>query len=233
MKCKYCQAEVAPKSKICCNCGRFIGEETDELIAKRNSKRKLFIGIGIVLIAAVFILTTFGMSYFQQRATNEQLEKQVAVTSANNLGMTLEELEKSFNHNEFANRAQLKINAPQLIKGEKNTQFQNIFTEKLALNGIIGKLDHKLLALQLIAIPSNVKDDQVRMVTTMGILIDTFSPDVPKQERSKILQELGFDKDTDLYKANNVAVRGNVRYSFKFVENTGFVFWVANVNFQG
>lgn len=231
MKCKYCEAEITKSEKICHNCGRFLGKEEAETAVE--SRRKLWIILGVIAIAAVFVLTTFWSSFFQQKATNEHLEKQVAVTSANNLGMNFEKFKDAFNQNEYAEKAKLKIGEPELLKGDKNTQFQQLFTEKLALSGVIGKIDHKLLALQLIAIPSSVKDDHIRMITAMGILIDMFSPDVPEEERGEILKELGFSKDADLYKADNTATRGNVLYRFKFVENTGFVFLVSNINYRG
>lgn len=228
MKCKYCEVEISPNEKICHHCGRFLGEEKLDDTKKR--KRNMWIALGVIGVAVAFILTTFGGVLLNQQRTNEHLQKQVAVASANNLGMTFEEFKDNFNKNDFAMQNKLHIGDVELKKAANEATFQSILSEKLAINGLIGKLDHKILELQVIGIPSGVRDDQVRLVSTIGILIDTFSPELYDDEKRTVLKELGFDKNTDLTKANNVVVRGNVKYIFKFVKEVGYIFIVTNAN---
>lgn len=230
MQCKYCEAEVAPKTKICPRCGRFIGEETDE--AKKKRRRALWIALGIVGVALVFVLTTFGGNYLSQQMTHENLLRQISAASPSNLGVTFQQFKEAFDSNPYAKKHGLAIGDAALVKGEKTATAQARFSDRLALNALVGRIDNKVIELQLISAPSREQADLVKFVTAMGVLIDTFSPDVPVAERGKILQALGFDKETDIYKADRQTVRGNVQYRFKFVDKVGFVFGVENAQYR-
>lgn len=231
MNCKYCDAPLAKNEKICHRCGRYFAEEEKE-IKSDHRRRNIWIGLGVTAIAVIFILTTFGGSLMQQKAANEHLEQQVARTSANNLGITMEKFKDVFNHNPYTKKSGLAIGDIALIKGENENTFQYALTSQLILTGVVGKLDHKLMELSIIEQPTNDHNDQLKWVTAMGVVIDTFSPDMPEAQRKEILKELGFYQDKDLSKANAKAVRGDVTYYFKFVDRVGYVFTVANTNYR-
>lgn len=230
MQCKYCGAEIGPKTKLCPQCGRFLGDEEAELQRKR--RRNLWIGLGIVGVALAFVLTTFGGNYLSQQMTNENLQRQISAASPSNLGVTFQQFKDAFDANPYAKKNALAIGGAALTKGERMSTAQIRFSDRLALNALVGRIDNKVAELQLVGVPSREQADLVKFVTAMGVLIDTFSPDVPVKERGKILQELGFDKETDIYKADKQTVRGNVKYRFKFVDKVGFVFGVENVQYR-
>ena len=63
----------------------------------------------------------------------------------------------------------------------------------------------------------------------MGVLIDMFSPELSNDEKLKVLEELGFAKDKNIYQANNKTIKGNVQYSFRYDANYGFIFSVIAI----
>ena len=48
-------------------------------------------------------------------------------------------------------------------------------------------------------------------------------------EKLKVLEELGFTKDKNIYQANNKTIKGNVQYSFRYDANYGFIFSVIAI----
>lgn len=229
MHCKYCQAQLPENTKTCPVCGRYLGNEFKDT-AKKLRKKQLWIGLGIIAIAGIFVLTTFGGNFLSQKNTNQIIEQQVSKVSANNLGMTFKEFQSIFNNSSYTSKIGLKLNDAEFIKGNNENSFQYPLSNHLLIAGLLGKYDNNILEIRLIAQPSNEKEDNIRFITTLGVIIDTFSPDVPANERSKILNELGFNKDTDIYKADTMSVRGNIKYRFKFVDKIGFMFSVTNIN---
>jgi len=231
MKCKYCNANLAESVHTCSYCGRFLGDA--ETVAKATAKkRKIWIGAGIIAIAIIFILTTFGGNLLSQKTTNETLKQQLSTKSANSLGMTLEKFKEKYNNNDYAKKTGIIIEKPQIKTGTSENTFEYFLSNKLLITGVISKYDNKLMQLSVIGQPSDSKDDDMRLIAAMGVIIDTYSSDVPVNQRVEILKELGFNNDTDIYKANNTATRGNIKYTFKFLDKIGFVFSVTNVNYN-
>lgn len=231
MKCKYCNANLTENTQTCSYCGRFLGDI--ESIAKAAAKkRKIWIGTGIIAIAIIFILTTFGGSLLSQKATNETLTQKLSTKSVNSLGMTLEKFKEKYNNNDYTQKAGITIEQPQIKTGTSENTFEYFLSNKLLITGVISKYDNKLIQVSVIGEPSDSKEDNMRLIAAMGVIIDTYSPDVPVNQRVEILKELGFNNDTDIYKANNTATRGNIKYTFKFIDKTGFVFSVTNVNYN-
>jgi len=231
MKCKYCNANLAESVQTCSYCGRFLGDA--ESVAKAAAKkRKIWIGSGIIAIAIIFILTTFGGNLLSQKATNETLNQQLSTKPSNSLGMTLEKFREKYNNNDYTKKTGITIEKPQIKTGASENTFEYFLSNKLLITGVISKYDNKLMQISVIGEPSDSKDDDMRLVAAMGVIIDTYSPDVPINQRVEILKELGFNNDTDIYKANNSSIRGNIKYTFKFIDKTGFVFSVTNVNYN-
>lgn len=227
MNCKYCNTELTKNEKICPCCGRYLNNDIPKPAYR---KRSMWLGLGIIIIAIIFILTTFGGNLLTQKATNENLEKQVAATTGNHLGMTFDKFKNSFNDNEYTKKIGLNIGNVEMVKSNGDSSFQYVFNDKLLINGVVGKYDYKLLEIRIIGQPSNAEDDIIKLVTAMGVLIDLFSPDIPMNKRGEILNELGFNQDADLYKASNTAIRGDKKYNLKFVDQVGFIFSVNHIN---
>lgn len=229
MHCKYCGTELADKSKMCYNCGRFLGDEEAE---KRRTaqRRKIWIGLGILTIAFIFILTTFGMNYRSQKATNEVISTQVNRASANNLGATTKDFITAFNLHQLSGKYALSIpETIEIVKSDTSNSFQHRLSDQLLLQAFSGKYDNKLLEIRLIAQPAN-QNDLVLFISCIGILIDTFSSEVPINERRAILEELGFVKGASLDDVNNQAIRGEVTYTLQHLNDIGFVLTVKNTN---
>lgn len=231
MRCKYCNANLPENVQTCNYCGRFLGD-AESLRKTTAKKRKIWIGIGIVAIAIIFILTTFGGNLLSQKTTNETLTQQLSTKSANTLGMTLEKFREKYNNNDYTKKIGITIEKPQIKTGNSENTFEYQLSNKLLIIGVINKYDNKLMKISVIGEPSNSKEDDMKLIGAMGIIIDTYSPDVPVNQRVEILKELGFNNETDIYKANGTAIRGNVKYTFRFIDKTGFVFSVMNVNYN-
>ena len=54
-------------------------------------------------------------------------------------------------------------------------------------------------------------------------------PELSNDEKLKVLEELGFAKDKNIYQANNKTIKGNVQYSFRYDANYGFIFSVIAI----
>jgi hypothetical protein len=126
----------------------------------------------------------------------------------------------------------MKVKIPEnidIVKSDANNSFRYSLTEHMLLDATLGKFDNKLLEINVIAQPS-AAGDMRNFISCIGIMIDTFSPDVPVDQRRTILEELGFVKDKDLSTVNNSSVRGNTIYHLQFLNDVGFVFTVKNSN---
>lgn len=231
MNCKYCEAPLSKKGKICHRCGRFLGEETP-VEKSDHTKRNIWIVFCMATIAAIFVLTTFGGNFMQQKAADEHLTKQVEVASANSLGISFEKLKTAYDDNPYAKKVGISLRDVEIVKGEKEDTFRYASNDKLLFTGVISKYDHKLMEFRIVELPSQSQQDLLKWVTAMGIAIDTFSPEVPENERKGILQELGFYQDADLSKADRTAVRGDKKYRFNFIGQVGYVFSVTHVNYH-
>lgn len=228
MKCKYCGTNLAKNAEYCTYCGRFLGDAKS--IEKQTAKkRRIWIGVGIVIVAIIFVFTTFGGNFLSQKVMNENLQQQT-LHKTPTLGMTLEKFKDKYNNNNYAKKIGVTIAQPQIKSGTIENTFEYLISDKVLLTGVMNKTDNKLTNITVVGQPSDSQEDNTKFIGTLGIIIDTYSPDVPVNQRGEILKELGFRDDVDLSKANNIAIRGNVQYSFKFIEKTGFVFSVTTAN---
>lgn len=228
MNCKYCNEPLAKNAAVCKRCGRYLGEEQERKPSR--GRRKIGIVAGMAAIAVIFILTTFGSSFIHQQATNGQLERQAAAASENHLGMTLEKFKDAFNDAAYAKQAGLAIGNIEIVAGSKENAFQYAFSDKLTISGEIGKADHQLLSVKITQIPSAKKDDLLRWSAAIGVVIDTFSADVPESGRKEILNQLGFYSGADAAKLNETAEINGKKYHFAFVDQAGFVLTLTNAN---
>ncbi|SEJ10005.1 hypothetical protein SAMN05660742_103158 [Propionispira arboris] len=222
MKCKYCGTDLAPKETLCHHCGRYLGDL--EQAAKSHKKRTMYIGFGIIIIALIFVFTTFGGNLMTQKQTNETLAKQAA-NAAPNLGLTFKKFKEQFNDSEYTKKFALSLGDV----NDKGDDFQYALNPNLLISGAIDKTTRKLIHVQIMAQPSS-QDDLIKFVTSMGVVIDIMSPDVPRNKRKDILNELGFGEGADIRQADNDSIRGDKKYHFKYIEKTGFVFSVMNAN---
>jgi hypothetical protein len=222
MKCKYCGTDLAQNETLCHHCGRYLGDL--DHVEKTHKKRTVYIGFGIIIIALIFIFTTFGSNLITQQQTNETLAKQAA-NAAPNLGLTLKKFKEQFNDSEYTKKFALSLDEV----NDKEDSFQYALNPNLIMSGTLDKATRKLIHVQIMAQPSS-KDDLIKFVTSMGVVIDIMSPDVPLNKRNEILNELGFGEGANIRQADNDAIRGDKKYHFKYIEKTGFVFSVMNAN---
>lgn len=222
MKCRFCDADLPAQAKYCENCGRFLEPDQQEK-PKKPIKKRGYIIAGILFIAAAFVITMFNGNILSMFQNTGQIQ-----ASTTNLGFTEARLRNNFNDHSYAKAVHLAIGE---MHKNQNGDLQYPFSDHLIL---IEKLDTnspKIREILVIGQPVN-KEEQVKLIASMGIMIDLFSADLSIDERKTILQELGFDDTTDLKLVNKEVVRGHIKYKFQFVKDLGFVFAVMNTNQQ-
>ena len=120
----------------------------------------------------------------------------------------------------------LEIKAISIEQMENVNSFRYAFTENLELFAYVDKNDF-IKNINIVCVPN--KNDNPKLVGAMGVLIDMFSPELSNDEKLKVLEELGFAKDKNIYQANNKTIKGNVQYSFRYDANYGFIFSVIAI----
>ena len=221
MKCKYCDADVSVAEKICPSCHHPVNELNPEAIAKKKRNRWLKIGIG--LIAVIFIATTVGMTLLSQQERSAETSQSTSTASGPSLGLRYDKLMDRFNDN--ANVKKEKI----LMQGidAKNNTFSYNLAKTILISGQLDPKSHQLLSLEMIARPAS-REESVQMVTTMGVLIESFFPSDANNMRQKVLSDLGFRQGGNIQEANNTSVQENIKFHFAAVKDTGYVFTITH-----
>lgn len=221
MKCKYCDYDLPEDAYLCSNCGRILKEKQE----KKPIKKRSYIIAGIIAIAIIFICGMLGMN-FQSSLTPDNKQMQ----SSTDLGMSYIQFKNKFNDNDYAKKIDVSIGSVEKKTGTDDT-YSYAFSEKLLLIEKVNSQNNKLRQIIIIGQPSQSQDDNVKLVGSMGIVIDTFSADLSVNERKNILRDLGFNEQMkDLKTINQQTIRGNIKYSFQYKENFGFIFSASNKN---
>ena len=228
MNCKYCGGEMKKAEKFCGSCGRYI-EENDK--PADPAKRKKIISVIMAVVAVVFIVGVFGISFSPQsnQVTSEVVSKVKKVEetkSAHTLKIKTNDFKDKFNGSNHAKAMNLEIKAISIEQMENVNSFRYAFTENLELFAYVDKNDF-IKNINIVCVPN--KNDNPKLVGAMGVLIDMFSPELSNDEKLKVLEELGFAKDKNIYQANNKTIKGNVQYSFRYDANYGFIFSVIAI----
>jgi hypothetical protein len=227
MKCKYCNADISLAEKICPKCHHSVKEDNPD--ALRKKKRNRYITIGVSVIAFIFIVSTIGITLQSQQTLTSQTGTSSTAASDKTAGASLDttygNLMERFNDNSAAQKEHILLKSID----EKSSSFQYNLLDTLILSGKIDVKNQKLLSVQMIAQPAT-QDDMVKMVTAIGVLIESFYPSDASAMRKKVLADLGFKQGSDIRTANNVAIQGNTEFHFAFIKDTGYVFIVKNKN---
>ena len=219
---------MTKKDKFCPKCGRYL-EENDK--KTDPGKRKKFISIVMAVVAVVFIVGVFGISFSPQnsKVANEivsKVKKVEETKSAHTLKLKPEEFKDKFNGSNHAKAMNLEIKNIKVEELENVNSFRYAFTENLEMFSYVDKNNY-IRNINIVCIPN--KNDNPKLVGTMGVLIDMFSPDLSNDDKVKVLEELGFSKDKNIYQANNKTVKGDIQYSFRYDAEYGFVFSVIAI----
>ena len=214
--------------KFCSSCGRYI-EENDK--PADPAKRKKIISVIMAVVAVVFIVGVFGISFSPQsnQVTSEVVSKVKKVEetkSAHTLKIKTNDFKDKFNGSNHAKAMNLEIKDISIEQMENVNSFRYAFTENLELFAYVDKNDF-IKNINIVCVPN--KNDNPKLVGAMGVLIDMFSPELSNDEKLKVLEELGFAKDKNIYQANNKTIKGNVQYSFRYDANYGFIFSVIAI----
>lgn len=222
MKCKYCDAELPNGANFCNNCGRFFEVERPEK-PKKPIKKRSYIIAGVLFIAAAFLVTMFSGNFWSMFQNANQTQ-----ASITNLGYTETRFRNHFNDHSYAKSIHLAIGD---MQKNQHGDLQFSFSDHLILIEKLEANSPQIRELLVIGQPVN-KEDQIKFIASMGIIIDLFSADLSIDERKAILQELGFDDQTDLKQVNKETNRGHIKYKLQFVKDLGFVFTVMSANQQ-
>ena len=214
--------------KFCSSCGRYI-EENDKPVDP--AKRKKIISVIMAVVAVVFIVGVFGISFSPQsnqvtREVVSKVKKVEETKSAHTLKIKTNDFKDKFNGSNHAKAMNLEIKAISIEQMENVNSFRYAFTENLELFAYVDKNDF-IKNINIVCVPN--KNDNPKLVGAMGVLIDMFSPELSNDEKLKVLEELGFAKDKNIYQANNKTIKGNVQYSFRYDANYGFIFSVIAI----
>lgn len=101
------------------------------------------------------------------------------------------------------------------------------FTENLILQEWINK-DKTLNAIFLLSVPKQ-DSDTYDMVINIGLIIATLQPDITKEERGQIVQQL-IKIDPQKKDAENKYESKDFKYTFSLTKETGIIFTVSNKN---
>lgn len=221
MKCNYCDYDSLPEnSHLCTNCGRILIEKEEK---KPVKKRKHIIFI-IIAIAVIFICGMFAMNFQSSMNGNHSTHP------SNDLGISYIQFKNQFNDNDYSKKINLSIGTVEKKAGSEDTYYY-AFSDKLLLIEKINSQSNHLRQITLIGQPSSIQDDNIKLIGAMGIIIDNFSSDLSVNDRKEILHDLGFNETVkDLKTIDTETIRGNIKYSFKYKDNFGFIFSVSNKN---
>ena len=189
----------------------------------QDQKKKRYLTIGVAAIAFIFIVTTIGMMVMSQQSTVSNISQETSAnTGSGSIDITYDLLRERFNSNANTKQQNLSLQAV-----GSNGSFDYNLSDALLVSGSIDTKTKKLREFKMIARPSS-KEDTVKMVTTMGVLIESLFPSDANHVRTTVLDELGFKKGSNLQETNNTSIQGNIKFQFTAVKDTGYVFSIQD-----
>ena len=195
--------------------------------AEKNPKQKRFLTIGIAAIAIIFIVTTIGMMAASQQNTTSTVQQETSQSTASgSLAITYDLLMERFNNN--ANIKKEKI----LMKSMDNgTTFSYNLSDTIMLTGSTDAKTKQLQELKMVARPAS-KEDTIKMVTAIGVFVESLFPSDANTVRQAAFDALGFKKGSNLQDADNTFIQDNIKFQFTAVKDTGYVFTITDKNAQ-
>ena len=221
MKCKYCNADVSPAEKLCPKCHHSV----NEINPKNKSRKKKYLTIGIAAIAVIFITTTVGMTLQSQQNAGAEVSQKVSQTAAAGPGInvTYEKLRDRFN--DSPNAKQENILLQDVDKSTDSFSFN--ISESILLSGRLDPKTQQILSLEMVSTPAS-REDSIKMVTAMGVFVESLFPSDANAKRQAVLSDLGFRQGSNLQEADNTSIQDDIRFRFVAVKGSGYVFTVSN-----
>ena len=72
------------------------------------------------------------------------------------------------------------------------------------------------------------REDSIKMVTAMGVFVESLFPSDANAKRQAVLSDLGFRQGSNLQEADNTSIQDDIRFRFVAVKGSGYVFTVSN-----
>lgn len=125
--------------------------------------------------------------------------------------LTAEDFRERFNFKseELARQLKMKIQTPLEIS---DGGFTHEFTPHLILSGKI--TGENVSEIEIFAAPEN-QDESFQAIVCMGLIISIFNPELDKDERSEVFNDLKMYVDKATANMNEKTVRGKVEYSVR------------------
>ena len=225
MKCKYCNADVSPAEITCPKCHHSVMEKNPR--TQTEQKKKRLLTIGVAAIAVIFIVTTIGMMVMSQQSSTSNVKQETAQSTASgSLDITYDLLMERFNNNANVKQEKILMKSP-----EKGSTFSYNLADSILLSGSIDPKTKKLQELKMLARPAS-KEDTVKMVTAIGVLVESLFPSDANNVRQAAFDALGFKKGSNLQEADNTFVQDNIKFQFTAVKDTGYVFTISDKDAQ-
>ncbi len=222
--CPACHKKISASVEACPQCGHPITDHDREVGKSKLQTKRIIFFIGIVVAS---FLTIGGIVAGMENKETKQPsaptaeENQAAVNSSPAFPYTAEDIVTVFNsvaHDlNYQNRAVIE-----------ETKTGNVAT---AINVSVGKYVNLIIAVplgrekasgvMLIGSGDGTLKSSADIVVGMIILIATMSPELEASDRGGVLRELGLLNSKELPTGKTSAVRGHVRYSYRYVEGKG------------
>lgn len=134
--------------------------------------------------------------------------------------LTAEDFRERFNFKseELARQLKMKIQTPLEVS---DGSFKHEFTPHLILSGKI--TGENVSEIEIFAAPEN-QDESFQAIVCMGLIISIFNPELDKDERSEVFNDLKMYVDKATANMNEKTVRGKVEYSVRTDENKKVTF---------
>ena len=111
---------------------------------------------------------------------------------------------------------------------DKSTDsFSFNISESILLSGRLDPKTQQILSLEMVSTPAS-REDSIKMVTAMGVFVESLFPSDANAKRQAVLSDLGFRQGSNLQEADNTSIQDDIRFRFVAVKGSGYVFTVSN-----
>ena len=114
---------------------------------------------------------------------------------------------------------------------DNGTTFSYNLSDTIMLTGSTDAKTKQLQELKMVARPAS-KEDTIKMVTAIGVFVESLFPSDANTVRQAAFDALGFKKGSNLQDADNTFIQDNIKFQFTAVKDTGYVFTITDKNAQ-
>lgn len=221
--CPACHKKISASAESCPQCGHPITDQDREVGRSKLEIKRIGLAVGIVVASFLTILGIFAGTdnkETKQPSTPTAEENQEATNPSPVLPYTAKDIVARFNNTarnlNYPNRAVIK----DTTTGEVAS----------AINVSVGKHVGLIIAVPLgketasgvilLGLGDGTLKSGADIIEGMMVLIATLSPELEASERGGVLRELGL-LDKEMPSEQTSAVRGHVRYGYRYVNGTG------------